>query len=263
VKTLRLSIAFVVTGIILLGCGPGGETYDRRKAARGTRSPAAPDQTEVLLAATRKDLRTKTSELKLARNTIRDLTRELNDARRRSQQGAQALQRTEQQSQAAQSRLQTAQAELRRSYESLQRSKQEQLNARKTLEEWDTFYQAYEAEIQEYTAYIQAQENVIQRLETLLEAQEQQQEPPSRIPERLVAAESQPLSRRRFFSIVQGMTVTELRNYLGAPDAVTGTSPQYYVYNRPLTYVSNERQRDLSVRISIKDGTVKQCFYTE
>jgi hypothetical protein len=104
---------------------------------------------------------------------------------------------------------------------------------------------------------------VIQRLENLLEAQEQQQGSPPRIPERLVADESQPLSRRRFFSIVQGMTVTELQNYLGAPDAITGTSPQHYVYNRPPTYVSHEGQRDLSVTISIEDGTVKQCLFTE
>ena len=254
--------------VVLSGCGSdqgSGEAPRQGPLATNhvTRQVQLGQTDELTLSAMAQDLRKRAQQLDQSRHKIEELTNELRTTKRQSKQNAEALQRMKKEALAVRSRSANTQRELQRVERLLRVTEQNYLQAQNTLGEWETFHTAIQAQIKRYEEYIQSQDEVIQRLAAELDTQLQQDRPLPSIPERLVPHGGQVISRRRFVSMVQGMTTTELRTFLGAPDAITGSSSPTYVYNRSLTYAFDEKKKDLSVRISIENGLVKQCFFSE
>ena len=76
---------------------------------------------------------------------------------------------------------------------------------------------------------------------------------------RFTPGKSRSFSRRKFASMVQGMTSEDLEDYLGQPDQIEEGTPAYYVYQRPLTH-SGSRQ-DAYVKIQVSEGRVTRCLF--
>jgi hypothetical protein len=110
---------------------------------------------------------------------------------------------------------------------------------------------------------MQALDSEIQQLNAVIEGTDPVNPAPPKIPERLAPEELRAISRRQFSAIVFEMSTAELRNYLGAPDQITGSSPTYYVYNRAITYGHDREKKDQSVKLAVYNDLVKESFFTE
>lgn len=198
-----------------------------------------------------------------AKDRIRRLADDLDTSRREASETLQELERTRQQSAIMARRLEAVEATSQQLSTQLQKSQTAHRDAQALLEEWVVYAQALESQEQLYNDYIESQNQVINEMAARKGASAPGQVATPRVPDRLIPNKSRAVSRAKFFSIVQGMTLAELRSYLGSPDSIKGNPAEEYVYNRSLTYAYDENRKDSSIRVVIENGTVATCLFSE
>jgi hypothetical protein len=257
------------------GCGRQSDAETAEEDAAGRAPVAVPQAT-----AEPREPDADTLALWEAQDTLRDRARQLQEARERAQAFEIELRRTQEKVSELAAALQSTQQAERRTRQELTRLQQRLATTSQALEvtdanredtagllaEWVAYAKACEAQVQEYAEYIDLQDAELRRMAALLADSRQpvREEAAPRVPERLVPGTRHAVPRRKFASLVRGMTADELRNYIGPPDAVEGAGArQALEYRRSLTYAENEKVRDVGVTIIMDNGVATQCLFEE
>jgi hypothetical protein len=215
--------------------------------------------TEDRLLAAEARLEAQGDEVRRGRERIAELERDVRRKHMALLNTSEVLNKVSGERDSARAELAQRRQELLRTLDRLQAAETELAELREKMAELSSLIAAYDEELRKRPESSEPDHALIAELELLrIENARLRERNRLHTPDR-----SNAFSRRAFAAMVHGLTTGELERYIGAPDAVEGSVPKYYVYNRPLTYAVNPAEPDSSVKIRIEGDTATRCFFTE
>lgn len=217
-------------------------------------------EAERLLSDSEAQLDQKTKEAALAHARLRAFLEDLRKTKQELRRVTASLERSKREKESARALLQDTRGRQSRAASSRQQTELDLRDTQARLDEALTVARAQEDQLEEFALRIQTLEEYISQIDA---SRTPRITPRDRVLKSLVPTTSRPLTRKRFGTIVRGMSVAEVTAYLGRPHAIRGTSPQYYDYRRPLTYAVDPAEPDAVISLTIYDGVVQNTFFEE
>ena len=257
-----ISAGLIIIGILLGGCDAGSQRAPGNPHIR----PPAVDLSQALkdaqeeLATERSRAWEQAEELERYSTQIFQLQEKLNRTEADQQLTTQALARSANELAVLQTQLVAVQRILEGENRQLQQTEDQRAATQQQLDAANAMIETFLQHAELDKANIDALGLLNVELESALSRTEARA---SRMASNVVPTTTNPFSRRRFSVLVQGMAVSDVTAYLGAPDSVEGTAPARYVYARPLTYGADPSRPDQSVILIIENGLVTSCLFRE